>query len=581
MTDTPTSDRPPSGGESDPTVAESMLRSLAANGVEYVFANFGTDHTPFIEAAARVRADGESDAIPEFIVCPHEFVALSAAHGYAVATGEPQAVLVHVDVGTQNLGAAMHNAHRANAPVFVIAGLSPVSDVGFAGSRDNPIHYAQDVFDQTSIVEEYCRWTAEYRYPADPNEMIRRGLERTVGTPPGPVYLTAAREALESPSPTELVDPEARQPSRNSRPAGPNDESLAEVVELLQAADRPLIVTSNGIGGPGEPGFDPLVEFAETVGAGVVEHVPHVLCFPRDHDLHVGYDPSERVADADLLLVVESDVPWVPSKTTIPDDLDVVQIDTNPSKATYPHWPFEIDTAVMADPAAALRRLTTLVGEDAGGDGDRWRNRHAEQRRAATRTVTEARERGKLTAATLSDAISDYVDEDTVILQGATTNRVPALKHIPLSEPGSFFWRGGAGLGWSVPGGIGAKLATPQKRVISILGDGGYLFSNPAASVLAANNADAPTLSVIYHNDGWEAVRRATRKQHTDGAAAAQGVPEGDYGDTIDLSRIATITDAHTRRIDSLDALDGALADAVSAVDGGEDAVLDVRLDPE
>ncbi|MFA1610930.1 thiamine pyrophosphate-requiring protein [Halobellus rubicundus] len=568
----------------DRTVAESMLLSLAECGVEYVFANFGTDHTPFIEAHARLREEGEQ--LPEIVVCPHEFVALSAAHGYAVATGEPQAVLVHVDVGTQNLGAAMHNAHRANAPVLVVAGLSPVSDAGYPGSRDNPIHYAQDVFDQASIVEEYCRWTGEYRVPADPREMIRRALSRTVGTPSGPAYLTAAREALEAPDPTgpggsDDSDADVR-PVRKTRPAAPDDAALAPIEERLRAAERPLVVTSNGVGPTGDPDLDALVDFAEAVGAGVVEHVPHVLCFPRDHELHVGYDPSGPVRECDLLVVAESDVPWVPSQVEIPADLDVVQIDTDPGKGTYPHWPFEVDEAVLADPAAALRRLAErLADTDAGGDGEAWRERHRERREEATARVERARADDRLDARVLSAAIADYVDGDTVVLQGTTTNRVPALEHIPQSEPGTFFWRGGAGLGWAVPGGIGAKLADPETRVISLVGDGGYLFSNPAASVLAANNADAPTLSVIYHNDGWEAVRRATRKQHETGAAAAQGVPEGDYGETIDLSRIATISDAHARRVDDLDSLDDALDTAVAAVDGGQDAVLDVRLDPK
>ncbi|QCC47863.1 thiamine pyrophosphate-requiring protein [Halobellus limi] len=567
-----------STGADERTVAESMLRSLAESGVEYVFSNFGTDHTPLIEAAARLRESGGDDRLPEFVVCPHEFVALSAAHGYAVRTGDPQAVLVHVDVGTQNLGAAMHNAHRANAPVFVIAGLSPVSDAGYPGSRDNPVHYAQDVFDQTSIVEEYCRWTEEYRVPADPNETVRRGLERAASTPSGPVYLTATREALETPSPTEPGDV---RPVRRARPAGPDDHALDDVVARLEDAARPLVVTSSGAGPMGDPDLDALVGFAETVGAGVVEHVPHELCFPRDHDLHVGFDPTDPVREADLLVVLESDVPWVPSKTTVPDDLDVVQIDTEPSKAAYPKWPFEIDTTLMTDPAAALRRLAERVGTAGGGDGTFWREMHAEQRAAAERRVEESRAAGRLDAAVLSDAIGDHVDEETVVLQGATTNRVPALEQIPLSEPGSFFWRGGAGLGWAVPAGIGAKLAAPDHRVISLLGDGGYLFSNPAASVLAADNANAPTLSVIYHNEGWEAVRRATRKQHETGAAAAQGVPEGDYGETVDLSRVATIGDAHARRVDDLDSLDEALSEAVAAVDGGQDAVLDVRLDVE
>ncbi|MGQ4555720.1 thiamine pyrophosphate-binding protein, partial [Halobellus sp. GM3] len=415
-------------GTDDRTVAESMLRSLADHGVEYVFSNFGTDHTPFIEAAAGLREDGAGDAIPEFLVCPHEFVALSAAHGYAVASGDPQAVLVHVDVGTQNLGAAMHNAHRANAPVFVIAGLSPVTDEGYPGSRDNPIHYAQDVFDQSSIVEEYCRWTQEYRLPADPNEIVRRGLERAASSSPGPVYLTAAREALEAPSPAE---PGAVRPVRPARPAGPDDDSLAPIIELLDRADRPLVVTSGGISALGDPSFDALVDFAETVGAGVVEHMPQVLCFPRDHDLHVGWEPTDAVREADLLVVLESDVPWVPSKTSVPDDLEVVQIDTNPSKPSYPNWSFEIDHSVMADPAASLRRLTERVGSDAGGDGDVWRRLHRERRAAAAEHVAAERDAGHLDAAVLSDAISEFVDRETIVLQGTTTNRTPALEHIP------------------------------------------------------------------------------------------------------------------------------------------------------
>ncbi|WP_199723080.1 thiamine pyrophosphate-binding protein [Halobellus sp. Atlit-38R] len=88
----------------DRTVAESMLRSLAESGLGYVFANFGTDHTPLIGAARLREAD---EAIPEFVVCPHEFGAMFAAYGYAAVAGDPEAVFVHVDVGTQHLGAAI------------------------------------------------------------------------------------------------------------------------------------------------------------------------------------------------------------------------------------------------------------------------------------------------------------------------------------------------------------------------------------------------------------------------------------------------------------------------------------------
>ena len=214
----------------DRTAAEQFLRAFRRQGVTRVFANLGTDHTPLLEAAASVRAAGEADAIPEILSCPHEFAAMSAAHGYAALTGDPQVVLVHVDVGTQNLGAAMHNAHRADAPVFVLAGLAPVTDSGHSGSRDHPVHYFQDTFDQPGIVREYCRWTDQYRPPADPAETVRRGLERAGSEPAGPVYVTATREALSRPvetlatagDPTRSIDwqPSSLTPTdRRSSPA--------------------------------------------------------------------------------------------------------------------------------------------------------------------------------------------------------------------------------------------------------------------------------------------------------------------------------------------------------------------------
>ncbi|RQH02610.1 thiamine pyrophosphate-requiring protein [Natrarchaeobius oligotrophus] len=567
----------PPSDSSDPadrTVAESMLRSLAEYDVDYVFSNFGTDHTPIIEAAAQLREAGEADAFPELVPCPHEFVALSAAHGYAQASGDPQAVLVHVDVGTQNLGAAMHNAHRANAPVLIMAGLAPVSDEGYLGSRDNPIHYYQDVFDQTGIVEEYCRWTNEYRTPADPTEAIRRGLERTSATPPGPTYLSFSREALEAPTP---ASPGELGSIRRTRPAGADDESVAAVVDRLEAAENPLVITSSAPGPLGDWQVDALVSFAEAAGAGVVEHYPTELCFPRDHELHVGFDPGEPLSETDLLVLLETDVPWVPSKTDVPDDLTTIQIDTNPTKPEFRSWPFDADVTVMADPASTLRTITAQL--ESGGDGSVWREMHRDSAEAAQRRAADHRANERLTATVLSDEISNHVDEETVVLQGALTNRPAALDQITLSEPGSYYWRGGAGLGWGVPAGIGVKLASPESRVISLIGDGGYLFSNPAASALAAENAGTATLTVVYNNESWESVRAATRSQHGSGTAVAQGVPEGRYGDAADLSCISEVTDTFSRRIEAFDSLEETVAEAIDAVDNGTNAVLDVRVE--
>src|SRR5579863_7660769 len=126
------------------TTSTAFLEALAEAGVTYVFANLGSDHPGLIEALAQARAgdsaDGRTDdragALPQVIVCPHETVAVSAAHAYAMVTGQPQAVIVHVDAGTQNLSGGVSNAMRGRVPLLVFAGTAPFTQHGeLPGSR--------------------------------------------------------------------------------------------------------------------------------------------------------------------------------------------------------------------------------------------------------------------------------------------------------------------------------------------------------------------------------------------------------------------------------------------------------------
>src|SRR5271169_1912769 len=112
----------PGVGERYYTTSSAFLEALAEAGIRYIFANLGSDHPGIIEALAQAKADGREHELPELIICPHETVALSAAHAYAMVTGEPQAVVVHVDSGTQNIGGMVNNAMRGRAPVLVFAG---------------------------------------------------------------------------------------------------------------------------------------------------------------------------------------------------------------------------------------------------------------------------------------------------------------------------------------------------------------------------------------------------------------------------------------------------------------------------
>src|SRR6058998_2833622 len=127
------------------TTAEAYLELLAARGIDYFFGNAGTDFAPIIEAYTRRRARGQ--LLPRPVTVPHEVPAVSMAHGYAMVTGRPQAVMVHVIVGAANAIGGIMNAARSNAPILFTAGRNPITETGHAGSRDRPIHWAQESFD--------------------------------------------------------------------------------------------------------------------------------------------------------------------------------------------------------------------------------------------------------------------------------------------------------------------------------------------------------------------------------------------------------------------------------------------------
>ncbi len=175
-------------------------------------------------------------------MCPHETVALSAAHAYAMVTGEPQAVVVHVDVGTLNLSGAVSNAMRGRVPVLVFAGASPVTLEGeLPGGRNEFIHWIQDVRDQRGILRNYVKYDNEIRTGRNVKQLVQRALQIARSEPAGPVYLIAAREVMEEPLEPYATDRAVFGPVA---PAALTDEVTAEIATALAGARHPLVVTS-------------------------------------------------------------------------------------------------------------------------------------------------------------------------------------------------------------------------------------------------------------------------------------------------------------------------------------------------
>jgi thiamine pyrophosphate-dependent acetolactate synthase large subunit-like protein len=231
-------------------------------------------------------------------------VALSMADGYARLTGKPQCVIVHVDVGTQGLAAAVHNASAGRAPVLIFAGLSPFTLEGeMRGSRTEYIHWIQDVPDQKQIVAQYCRYTAELKTGKNIKQMVNRALQFAKSEPAGPVYLCAAREVMEEDIAPYKLQQEHWQPVELGVLG---EKQVKSIAEALVGAREPLIVT--GCTGRNTASVPALVELANTViGLRVLDTGGSDMCFPADHRAWLGsrYGKEDSIRTADVILVLD------------------------------------------------------------------------------------------------------------------------------------------------------------------------------------------------------------------------------------------------------------------------------------
>src|ERR1700716_962114 len=225
------------------STAHYFLEGLVDLGVDYIFANLGTDHVSLIEELARW--DREARKHPEIILCPHEIVAVHMAGGYALATGRAQAVFVHVDAGTANACMAIQNLFRYRLPVLLFAGRAPHTLHGeLTGSRDPYAHVVQDPFDSASIVRPYVKW--EYSLPSGVvvKEALARAGAFAHSDPPGPVYMMLPRATLaeEWDEAAMSAYPAARYGSVHA--GGIEPARANAIAEALRAADHPIALTA-------------------------------------------------------------------------------------------------------------------------------------------------------------------------------------------------------------------------------------------------------------------------------------------------------------------------------------------------
>jgi acetolactate synthase I/II/III large subunit len=544
-------------------VAEAYLALLAERGIEYLFANAGTDFAPLVEAFAKSARTGAP--VPQPVLATHENLALSMAHGYAIVSHRVPAVMVHVSVGTANGVCGVFNAARENVPILFTAGRSPLTESGFPGARDVYIHWAQEMFDQAGMLRELVKWEYELRNGQQLETVIDRALAVAITQPGGPVYLSLPREVLAAPLPGFSYDAPARRVA--AAPPGPDKGAIDEAARILGAAENPLIVTASA--GRDPAAVEALADFAERFAIPVVQHRPRHLCLPADHPCHLGYDAAPYLDDADAILVLECDVPWIPSLKAPRPECKVVHIGVDPLFSRYPIRGFPCDLAVTSPAAAALPELGAALDRQVAAPAVTVRRqRVAEQRESLVAGWTKTRESAAkmrpIHMAWASACIARVKPEDAILVNEYTL----MTEHCGSNRPGSYFGSSTAsGLGWGGGAALGAKLAAPDRLVIAVLGDGSHLFGNPVAVHHASAMHKLPVLFVVMNNSMWGAVRRATLGMYPQGEAArSNNPPLIDLDELPAFEQVCAAAGGYGERVDDPAALPAALERAVRAV---------------
>jgi acetolactate synthase-1/2/3 large subunit len=548
---------------SSQTGADAFLERLAELGIDTLFANAGTDFPPIVEALSKAAANGSSRI--RAIAVPHENLAISMAYGHYLVSGRPQAIMLHVNVGTANAVCALMNAYRERIPLLVAAGRTPFTETGHTASRSLFIHWSQEMFDQASLVRETVKWDYEIRTPEMIYSAVDRALSLATSDPKGPVYLTLPREVVAAPVPTGC---KPQTPQRPTRRTGADPTALAEAADILAHAKRPLIITASL--GHNKTAVMALAALAERFAVPVVSHVPKSLCLPTDHPMHMGFSPTRFVANADAIVVLECDVPWIPNQVSPPAGCKVIHMGLDPLFARYGIRNFPCDLAVPGDPAVSLPMLAEILSSRLSKDSDKIedRRRHIAEMRAAARAEIDAlydrvRKQQPIHPATLSRAIN-RIKGDGILINELGVQ----IDHVNLTVPGSYFQQSSAGgLGWGLGAALGAKLAAPDRFVIAAVGDGSYMFGNPTPAHFISRAHNLPVLFVVTNNSGWASVRSETRAMYPDGySTSANRMPLAHLEPSPHFEKVIAASDGYGELVENPEQLAPALERAVHAV---------------
>lgn len=525
-------------------------------------------------------------------------VALSMADGFSRLTGRAQAVLVHVDVGTQGLGPAVHNASCGRAPVLVFAGLSPCSLEGeMRGSRNEFQHWLQDITNQREIIAQYCRYTGEIKSGKNVKQVVKRALQFANSDPQGPVYLCATRETME-----EEIQPYSTISMNPVGPAALPDHAVSRIASDLVEAKEPLVIV--GHTGRSTSATEALIELADLIGGlHVLDAGGSDMSFPASHPAALGtkYGVHDIIETSKIILVVDCNVPWIPTRCRPSESAKIYHIDADPLKENMSLFYINSVGTYRADSATALRQLVDSIKSNAwmndalsSAEFTTLRTRRWTDHRQWTKAIEDlaappAGENAPLSASYLVSQVRKGCPMDATWVVEAVTLTDVVSTNVFATLPHSWINCGSSGLGWSGGAALGVKLASGylaqgSRFVCQIVGDGAYMFTMPASVYWISHRYGLPILTIVLNNGGWMAPRRSLLMVHPDGVGhdttpeelSISFNPAPDYAG---IAKCAAGDNLWAGRASTVSQLRNLLPKAIESVLQGVGAVLEAQLD--
>lgn len=441
------------------TGGQAVVQSLIREGVEVVFG------LPGVQIMRIFDAFYDHPEI-RLITTRHEQTTTYMAYGYARVKGKPGVALVSPGPGVQNASAGLGTAYAASTPVLLLAGQVESSMIG----KDHGVLH--EVNDQLELVKPITKWQRRVMRVQDIPKAVREAMRQMQTGRPRPTEVEIPPDVLSSSADVEFMPPET------SPPALPRRDEARRAAELLMAAKKPLIFAGGGVLLSGAS--TELVRLAESLGAPVATTHEGKGAIPEDHYLSLGTGyhgfgaPSLAMPKADVVLAVGTRFnPQILGATTPQARWKLIQIDVDPSVVgkTYP-----VEIGIAADAKATLQALVEEL-ERGEYPRNKWPEPELDEIRKTHRR--QLQQHAPFQCAIISE-IQKVLDDDAIIVSGITN--VGYWSHLAyrVRRPNSYLTASYfATLGFSFPTALGAKVAAPERTVVSISGDGGFMYALP------------------------------------------------------------------------------------------------------